>query len=71
MLAISVPTPRGGVRVEAVYVFGSGVQVGEQGTVVRNTNGRLEVSWDNSSTKAVKYHFVKLASVDKKLFVAD
>ena len=40
-------------------------------TVIRNTNGRLEVSWDNSSTKAVKYHFVKLASVDKKLFVAD
>ena len=63
---------KGGVRVEAVYAFGSGVQEGEQGTVVRNTNGHLEVSWDNGSTKAVKYHAVKLlASVDKKLFVAD
>ena len=46
--------------------------VGDQGTVDRNTGTHLEVSWDKGYTGDVSYDAVKLlASVDQKLFVAD
>jgi len=65
-----------GTRVECRTVGDRGMwdrgMLGDQGTVDRNTGTHLQVSWDKGDTDTVSYIRVKLlASVDKKLFVAD